>query len=122
APRPQAERARADAAGRRGVVLEPRHRDHRAVVRPGRDPAPRTRRPHPEPRRLGGARSGTLAARARVPLSGRGRRRGAQRVSGARRIAGLALWAAVALACASAPARAGEPPTRTMTLLTVCPT
>jgi len=44
-------------------------------------------------------------------------------VNGARRIApGLALWAAVALACASGPARAGEPPTRTMTLLTVCPT
>ena len=44
-------------------------------------------------------------------------------MSGARRVAlALALWSAVGLACASAPARAGEPPTRTMTLLTVCPT
>ena len=44
-------------------------------------------------------------------------------MSGARRMARcLALWTAVALTCASAPARAGEPPTRTMTLLTVCPT
>jgi hypothetical protein len=34
----------------------------------------------------------------------------------------LALCVAMALGLASTPARAGEPPTRTMTLLTVCPT